>query len=82
MELHHASISIMVEDLQKVADSDIVFSVGESEVSMNILQAAIIGDFPEQEKHAICKGGCLNFKSGKDARDDVDSVFDPIQVQE
>ena len=72
----------MVEDLQELADTFVKISVGEREVSMKILLAAIIGDFPEQEKHAICKGGCLYCKCGKDARDDAGAMFDPISVQE
>ena len=82
MELHHTCISVIVQGLQELADTNVMISVGEREVPMKILLAAIIGDYKEQEKHAICKGGCLYCKCGKDARDDVDSVFDPITVQE
>ena len=82
MELHHASISIIVQKLQELADNPFMISFGGREVLMRLLLAAIIGDLPEQEKHAICKGGCLYCKCGKDKRGDPDSVFDPITVQE
>ncbi len=59
-----------------------MISVQGREIPMKIFLSAIIGDFPEQEKNAIGKGGCLYCNCGKDKRDYPDSECDPITVQE
>ena len=50
MELHHACIQIIVRQLQSLSEKNIMIPVGGRNIPMRILLAAIIGDFPEQEK--------------------------------
>jgi hypothetical protein len=80
MELHHACIQIIVGQLQSLSEENIMIQVGGRNVPMRILLAAIIGDFPEQEKHAIAKGGCLYCKCDKEARDKISQRHEPINV--
>ena len=49
MELHHASISIIVQKLQELADNPFMISFGGREVLMRLLLAAII-----RMRHVLC----------------------------
>ena len=82
MELHHACIQMIVGQLQTLSEGNIMISVGGRNIPMRILLAAIIGDFPEQEKHAISKGGCLYCECEKDARDKIGQRHKPINVDD
>ena len=80
MELHHACIQIIVGQLLSLSEENIMIEVGGRNVPMRILLAPITYDFPEQEKHAIAKGGCLYCKCEKDARDKISQRHEPINV--